>query len=52
MKILFFQINHLLALRREDLNHVTGIFKTVLDFVQRETFARSRAAAKERDEIL
>ena len=51
MKAVAFQIVHLLMLRRDDLDRMTGLFESGLDFAQRITFARARAAAKQRDEI-
>ena len=46
-----FQIGDLLALRCEDLDGMTGLIESGFDFPQRKTFARPRAAAKQRDEI-
>ena len=47
-----FQINDLLALWREDLNHVTCCFESGFDFPQRVALARASAAAKQGDEIM
>ena len=46
-----FQIGDLLALRCEDVNDLTGFGESGFDFPQGKTFARPRAAAKQRDEI-
>ncbi len=46
-----FQIGDLLALRREDMDDLTSFGESGFDFAQGITFARPRAAAKQRDEI-
>ena len=46
-----FQVNHLLALWRDDVNRVARAFETALDLTQREALAGASSPTKQRQEI-